>query len=114
MCDHDDGRATGFGRGEGGRYRSLTFVIKIGVRFIEYNIFRVAKHCAGESDPLLLSTREQRSAVSNLYRILGETNNEIVGIGGLRRGNDLFVACLPITRNVLATVPASNSTSCGT
>ena len=101
--DDDDGRATRFGRGEGGQYRSLTFAIKIGVGFIEYNVFRVAKHCAGESDPLLLSTREQRSAVSNVCIVsFGETNNEFVGIGGLCRGNDLFVACLLITRNVLA------------
>ena len=64
--DDDDSRSTPFGCGEGRHYGSLTFRVEIGVGFVEYDVLWVPEHCTGESDTLLLSARQERSAFSNL------------------------------------------------
>ena len=67
-------------------------------RFIEDHDRRVGDRRAGDGDELALALREVRAVVGELRRIaLGETRDEVVRAGELRRGDALFVRCVEFT-----------------
>ena len=64
----------------------------------------VFQECPGNSEPLALTSRQPHPKLTNLGRIaLRERHDEVVGMGGLGRGNNLLLGPLRHTvGNIIA------------
>lgn len=77
--------------------KMLGFQIQRRGRLVEHKNVRILKKDAGNGKPLLLSAGQLDAPLANLRLIsLRQLGDKIMGVGSLRRGDDLLFACLRV------------------